>query len=109
MVQKKRTKNNKEVDPFKNLVLDEYEKELEESAEKGDWKSIDNFNQRKKEVEQAARNTLELRKTKSVTFRISQGDLIRLKARANRRSVPYQTLLTALIRDFVEDKYSVKL
>lgn len=109
MEKKDKKKNNKQVDPFKNLVLDEYEKEIEESLVKGEWKQTDNFSKRKKEVEQAARNTLDLRKTKRVTFRITQGDLIRLKAKAEIKSIPYQTLLTVLIRDYIEGDYTVRM
>lgn len=99
----------KQNNPFKDLVLDQYEQDLEDELAKGDWKKSKSFAKRKKEVELIARKTLDLRKSKRITFRIIQGDLIRLKARAQEKSIPYQTLLTTLIRDFVEGKYSVKL
>lgn len=104
-----RQKNKEKFDPFKNQVLDEYEQELENALEKGQWKSVGNFQKRKEEVEQVARYTLNLRRSKPITFRIPQGDLIRLKERAEKRSIPYQTLLVALIRDYVEGKYSIRL
>lgn len=100
---------NKQFDPFKNLVLDEYEQELEKSIERGEWKRVPNFEKRKKELKLAAHNTLDLRKSKRITFRIKQGDLIRLKVRAEQRSIPYQTLLGALIRDYVEGDYKITL
>lgn len=102
-------KTNKQIDPFKNLILDDYEKELEASLAEGEWKRVDNFIKRKKGVEQAARDALELRKSKRITFRINQGDLVRLKTRADQKSIPYQTLLGALIRDYVEGIYTIKL
>lgn len=105
----KKQRNKETFDPFKNLVLDEYEQELENALEKGQWKSAGNFQKRKKEVEQVARYTLNLRRSKPITFRIPQGDLIRLKERAEKRSIPYQTLLVALIRDYLAGKYSVSL
>lgn len=104
-----KTKNKKKPNPFENLVLDDYEKEIEKSLEISKWKTVSNFRQRKKEIEKAARTTLNLRKTKRVTFRISQSNLIKLKTRAQEKSIPYQTLLTALIRNYVEGNYSVKL
>jgi len=105
----KKTIKNKQFDPFKNLVLDEYEQELETSIEKGEWKQVPNSEKRKKELEQAARNTLDLRKSKRITFRIKQGDLAKFKARAEQRNIPYQTLLGALIRDYVEGEYKITL
>lgn len=107
--QKNNTTNKKDIDPFKNLVLDEYEQEIEDSLAKGEWKQVENFAETKKMIEEAARRHIELRKSKRVTFRINQGDLIKLKARAERKNIPYQTLLSALIRDFVDGDYSVKL
>lgn len=106
MIQKKQ---NKKLDTFGNLLLDEYEKEIKASIARGEWKSVDNFKSVKKTFEEAAHHHIELRKSKSVTFRINQVDLIKLKARAKKKSIPYQTLLTVLIRDFISGDYAVKL
>ena len=97
-----KTKNNK-------IIIDDYEKEIENSLAKGKWSSTYNWKKRKNEIQKAVRNVLELRKTKRVTFRIAQIDLIKLKTRAVEKRIPYQTLLTALIRDYVEGDYSVKI
>jgi len=106
----KSKKTNK--DPFKNLVLDEYEQELESAFERGEYKPVskEEFEKTKKMLQEAASNTLaELRKSQSITLRVKQVDLLKLKARAKKKNIPYQTLLGALIRDFVEGKYSLKL
>lgn len=95
--------------PFKHLVLDAEEKEIEASLDRDDWKSVKNFAKRKKEMEIVAKNTLQLRKSKKITFRINEGDLIQLKARAKKKNIPYQTLLTALIRGYIDGGYSVRL
>ena len=44
----KNKKQKKQFDPFKNLVLDEYEKDIEASIGRGEWKSVDNFDEVKK-------------------------------------------------------------
>ncbi|CAN5210949.1 hypothetical protein BH09PAT2_BH09PAT2_10220 [soil metagenome] len=100
---------NKKVDPFKNLVLDEYEQSIEESLEKEEWVLVKNQEESKKMFEEAAKNHIELRQSKKITFRINQGDLIKLKAKAVKKNIPYQTLLGALVRDFVDGEYVVKL
>ena len=102
---------NKKFDPFENLVLDDYEKELEASIARGEWVSVspEEFKETKKLLVEAARNTLKLRKSKRVTIRLNQGDLIKVKARAKQANISYQTLLGALIRDYVEGNYSLKL
>lgn len=99
----------KSTDPFKDLVFDDYERELEEALDKGPLESIKDFDAWKKKLQIAASKTLDLRKSKKITLRINQGDLIKLKAKSKLKNIPYQTLLGVVIRDFVDGKYSVKL
>ena len=53
--------------------LDKYEKELLNSFEKNEWKSVPNFSKRKSELKEYAKNTI--RKNKRVNIRISERDL----------------------------------
>jgi predicted DNA binding CopG/RHH family protein len=48
-------------------------------------------------------------KSRSITLRISPHDLSRLKMRAAKRGMKYQTLLTALTRQFLDEEIEVKL
>lgn len=98
-----------QIDPFQDLVLDDYEKELEESMDRGEWKSGKDQTATKKMFEEAAKQYVLLQKSKKITLRLNQGDLIRLKARAKRKNIPYQTLLSALVRDYVEGKYPLAI
>jgi predicted DNA binding CopG/RHH family protein len=91
-------------DPFKNLVLDEEEKLLEEAFERGEYEVSSNFEETKQMLADAAKRYIELNKSKSVTIRLNQLDLIKLKARAKKKSIPYQTLLSALVNDYVEGR-----
>lgn len=102
-------KKNKQHDPFKNLILDDYEKELENSLARGEWKSVKNSEELKEMFREAATRYRQLEKSKPITVRVNQGDLIKLQARAKNKNIPYQTLLSALIRAYVEDDYSIKL
>ncbi|MBI3620439.1 antitoxin [Candidatus Roizmanbacteria bacterium] len=94
---------------FRNIVLTKDEKELEESFSFDKWESIDDLATWKKELQEAAQDTLEFRKSKRITLRVNQEDLYKLKVKAIQKNIPYQTLLKVLIRDFVEGDYSVKL
>ncbi len=102
-------KNDQINDPFKNLILDDYEKEIEASLERGEWIESEDAESSISLVKEAAQNHIELRQSKKITFRINQGDLIKLKAKATKKNIPYQTLLGALVRDFVEGEYVIKL
>src|SRR4051812_14657314 len=95
-------KKQKNSDPFVNLVLDEDEKLLEEALENGEFVKDSNFKETNMMLQEAASRYLELNKSKPITIRINQLDLIKIKAKAKRKQIPYQTLLGALIHDFAE-------
>lgn len=96
-------KNNTQ-DPFNGLILDEEEKQIEAALERGEYEETPDFENTKKMLEDAARRHRQLRISKPVTLRINQLDLVKIKARARRNNLPYQTLLGAMIHDFAEDK-----
>ena len=100
---------DKKFDPFKNLVLDEYEQEIEDSLEKGEFASDPNFKENKKMFEEAARRHIGLQESKSITLRIKKKDLMKLKAKAARNSIPYQTLIGLLINSYTEGKTKLTL
>jgi len=90
--------------PFDDLVLDEEEKQIEAALERGEFQELPDFENTKKMLEKAARQHRQLNTSKPVTLRINQLDLIKIKAKANRNGIPYQTMLSAMIHDFAEDK-----
>jgi predicted DNA binding CopG/RHH family protein len=89
-------------DPFDGLILDEEEQAIENSLEV--YKSTPDFDISKKLIEDAAKQYKYLNTTKPITLRVKQVDLIKIKAKAKRNSIPYQTLLSAAIHDIAEDK-----
>lgn len=91
-------------DPFANLVLDEEEQAIEDALERGEYINDPNFEQSKTMIEEAAKRYLELNTTKPITLRVKQTDLIKIKAKARRNSIPYQTMLSALLHDFADGK-----
>ncbi|MFO0887120.1 MAG: hypothetical protein U0413_02745 [Candidatus Saccharimonadales bacterium] len=96
-------------DPYANLVLDEEEQALEASLERGEFESVKDFEEVKKQAELAAKRHIELQASKPITLRVKQADLIKIKAKAKRSNIPYQTLLGALLHDFAENKNEIKL
>jgi predicted DNA binding CopG/RHH family protein len=90
--------------PFAGLVLDEEEQTIEDAIESGVYVSDPNLKESKQVIEAAAKQYLYLSKTKPVTLRVKQIDLIRIKAKAARNGIPYQTLLGALLHDFAEGR-----
>ncbi len=99
----------KKFNPFKNLVLDEEEQEIEDALERGEYVSVPNLEESKKMWKQAAINTLKKRKAKSITLRINELDLEKVKAKAAKKKIPYQTLLGLLISRYADDELSISI
>ena len=91
-------------DPFDGLILDEEEQAIEDALERDEYVSDPNFEESKRIIEEAAKRHVELNKTKPITLRVKQTDLLKIKAKAERNGIPYQTLLSALLHDFAEGK-----
>ncbi len=76
--------------------LNKEEKEMEAAIERGDFSSVKNFRKEKKRFEGIAKSTLA--KSKTITVRVSQRNLMRLKSAAAREGIPYQTFVSSLIQ-----------
>lgn len=90
----------KNFNPFKNLVLDAEEQAIEDAFERGEYVSVPDLEESKRMWKQAAINTINKRKDKSITLRVNQGDLAKVKAKAQRQRIPYQTLIGLLISKY---------
>ena len=80
------------------MKLDKEEKDLLDSYERGEWKSVINI---KKEIERHrgyARQTL--KKDKRVNIRISSMVLDEIQTRAIEDGMPYQTLISSILHRF---------
>lgn len=98
----------KKHNPLEDHVLDTYEQEIEDSLTNAEWQPAPSQNELKSAVSIAVqKKKREL--SKKITVRINQQDLLKLKEKAHKKNIPYQTLLGVLIRDFVEGDYEVKL
>ena len=87
----------KKNEPIFNLTPEE--QNMHDSLVKGGYKSVLNLEVEKKRYIEIAKNTIA--KNKAITIRLSQRDLMRLKARAMQEGLPYQTLITSLIHKHI--------
>ena len=88
---------------MKNIELDKEEKELLESIENGEWKTIEDFEKRKSDYIRYAKNTSA--KNKRINIRLSEKDLLNLKAKSLEEGLPYQTLIASIIHKYVSGKF----
>lgn len=80
---------------MKLYQLDPEEEEILKAFEEGKLVKVKDFDNEKKLLEEAARNTLN--KTRNVNLRLSERDLQKLKAKAAREGIPYQTLASSIL------------
>ena len=81
------------------MTLDSEELQILQDFERGEFQSIRRFQSEKRELEEAARNTLQ--KDKRINIRISSRDLERIQMRAAREGVPYQTYISSSLHKLV--------
>ena len=82
--------------------FDEEELKILRDFERGEFESIRNFQNEKKQLEKAAGNTL--MKNKRINIRISSRDLTRIQKKAAKEGVPYQTLISSTLHKFITGK-----
>jgi predicted DNA binding CopG/RHH family protein len=83
----------------KSIQLDKDEKELSDSFDRGEWKSVGNLKTEVNRAKKSAANTL--RKDARITIRLSTADLKRLKQKAAFEGIPYQTLIASILHKYV--------
>ena len=81
------------------LKLDKEELRILQVFERGEFESLKNFKQEKRQLEAAAKKTLQ--KGKRINIRISARDLEQIQKRAVAEGMPYQTLIASTLHKFV--------
>jgi len=85
------------------MQMDEYELELLDAIETTtEFQRVENFEDELLEAKIAANNFL--KKTKNVNIRIPEFDMLMLKRRSAELNIPYQTILSSLIHQYVTQK-----
>jgi len=80
--------------------LDEEEKEILRDYEAGKFKPVFKRELEKEKTRLKAYAKATLDKTKNINLRISESDLLKIKARALEKGIPYQTLMASLIHQY---------
>ena len=91
------------------VILDKYEQQIEDALAKNEFASIPDLEDTKQLFQEAVKNYKELQETKSITLRVKKEDLIKVKAKAKKSGIAYQTLINLLIRQYVKEETKVVL
>ena len=86
--------------------IDEEERDLMESIDKDEWRSVENIEREKEEAIAAARNTL--KKDKRINLRLSQKDYHQIQVKAIEEGIPYQTLISSIIHKYLNGSLTPK-
>ena len=90
------------------MKFDEYELDLLDAVEKADvFTSVENLEEELAEAKLAAK--MFLTKTKNINIRIPEYDMLMLKRRSAELNIPYQTILSSLIHQYVMKKVDLSL
>lgn len=85
------------------MKFDEYELDLVEAIEGAEsFETVENIEEEIHEAKHAAK--MFLTKTKNINIRIPEFDMLMLKRRSAELNIPYQTLLSSLIHQYVTQK-----
>ena len=80
------------------MKLDTEEKEILESVERGEWRSVKDLARQRSRYHRYAKATF--RKDRRLNIRISSKDLETIRARALEEGLPYQTLISSVLHKY---------
>ncbi|MDP2800057.1 MAG: antitoxin [Deltaproteobacteria bacterium] len=84
---------------MKKTILDAEEKDILESYEREEWRTVKNQKQEIIKLREYAKNTL--KKDKRINIRMSSKDLDQVQVIAAQEGIPYQTLISSIIHKYV--------
>jgi len=84
----------------KNYKLNKEEKDILKSVESGNFKSVKNKKREISKYSKIAKNTLA--KNKTISIRLSEIDLLKIKERAAQEGIPYQTFISSSLHKAVK-------
>jgi len=85
--------------------LDDYEQDILQSVENGEWVSKNNTQDRLLQLQSYIKN----QKKKAISIRISENDIYELKKKALESGVPYQNIIQMLIHQFASNKIQMSI
>lgn len=86
---------------MKYITLNKEEKKIETDYESGKYKSISN-EKANKQYKNIAKTTLD--KTKNINIRLTEKDLLKIKSKAAEAGLPYQTLVSSVLHQYLNNK-----
>ena len=86
----------------KMIELDNEEKDILETFDRGEWKSVNEVKSKARQYAKYAHETF--RKDRRVNIRISSKDLEGIQAKALEEGLPYQTFIASILHKFISGR-----
>lgn len=100
----------KQFDPSKNLKLDSYEQEIEDSIDVDNIQPIENLEEEKKRYIHIFKEAAKAEKKEArLNIRLKRSDLDNIRERASENGLPYQTLINTILHQFAKGKIKIEL
>jgi len=88
--------------------LDDYERDLIKAIENDEFVEVPIKEEEMKRYREAAKYTLEkMKKDKRITIRVENEDLNLIQDKAIKSGIPYQTLISSILRKFARGKINI--
>ena len=84
---------------MKKEKLNLEEKDILNSLEKGEWKSVSDFTEKKALFKKMAKQSIA--KTKRITLRVTEQDYNLAHIKAIKDGIPYQTMISSIIHRYL--------
>ena len=84
---------------MKKIILDQEEKDILDSFDKGKFKPVKNKKAEMARLRQYAVNTMQ--KNKRINIRLSEQDLFGIQTKATEEGLPYQTLISSILHKYL--------
>ena len=84
---------------MKRTILDQEEKDILDSFDKGEFKPVKNKTAEMAKLRQYAVNTMQ--KNKRINIRLSERDLFGIQTKATEEGLPYQTLISSILHKYL--------
>ena len=88
------------------MNLDDYEKDILESVDNGEWESVDHLEEEKERFSQIAKDTFN--KNKRINIRLTEKDLKGIKVKSLEEGIPYQSLIASIVHKYINGRFIEK-
>ena len=89
------------------MKFDKYEQDILGDIENDNFEKVSNFDEELDFLKKASASYT--KKSQKISVRLTETDLTKIKSKGVELSIPYQTLISSLIHQFVNDKIEVRL